>query len=281
MIADLRNQVEAAPRGELPELAVAECPFDRLLGELLRLVPLADRKDAGDPAQQTEAARKSRPDSTPRCGRTSAATSPPAGIAVCRIPSASPRCSGGNQCMTARPLAELTLAPAGSRQREEGDEPARSSARRPRRPGRRRTRRARRRARPARRTGRPRAPTASSVSSAPTHSAASMIPISESVRPKCVRIAGARAGEADPDRREARLRGRAARQHDPAVRVAALQPERVERPGARRDEDALRLEVQLERLEPELPAEAGLLVAAERDSRERRVRHVDPDRARP
>src|SRR5438034_1427804 len=32
--------------------------------------------------------------------------------------------------------------------------------------------------------------------------------------------------------------------------------------------------------EPELTAEAGLLVAAERDPRERRVRHVDPDRAR-
>ena len=38
--------------------------------------------------------------------------SPPSGIAVCRIPSASPRSSGANQCMTARPLAELTLAPA-------------------------------------------------------------------------------------------------------------------------------------------------------------------------
>src|SRR5438034_2541093 len=32
--------------------------------------------------------------------------------------------------------------------------------------------------------------------------------------------------------------------------------------------------------EPELTAEAGLLVAAERDPGERRVRHVDPDRAR-
>ena len=43
---------------------------------------------------------------------------------------------------------------------------------------------------------------------------------------------------------------------------------------------ALRLEVELERLEPELAAEAGLLVAAERDAREGGVRHVDPDRAR-
>ena len=42
---------------------------------------------------------------------------------------------------------------------------------------------------------------------------------------------------------------------------------------------ALRLEVELDRLEPELATEAGLLVAAERNARERRVRHVDPDGA--
>src|SRR5205814_3917434 len=58
-----------------------------------------------------------------------------------------------------------------------------------------------------------------------------------------------------------------------------LQPEGVERLRARRGDHALRLEVQLEGLEPELAAEAGLLVAAERDPREGRVRHVDPDRA--
>src|SRR6266540_4695386 len=56
-----------------------------------------------------------------------------------------------------------------------------------------------------------------------------------------------------------------------------LEPERVERLRARGDEDALRLQVELERLEPELAAEAGLLVPAERDSREGGVRHVDPD----
>ena len=39
-------------------------------------------------------------------------TKPPIGIAVCRMPSASPRCVAGNQDMTARPLAECTLAPA-------------------------------------------------------------------------------------------------------------------------------------------------------------------------
>src|SRR4051794_28842355 len=37
---------------------------------------------------------------------------PPIGIAVCRIPSASPRWSAGNHDMTARPLDEWTLAPA-------------------------------------------------------------------------------------------------------------------------------------------------------------------------
>ncbi len=45
-------------------------------------------------------------------GRTIAAIPPPIGIAVWRIPSASPRSSGGNHCMTARPLAAFTLAPA-------------------------------------------------------------------------------------------------------------------------------------------------------------------------
>ena len=59
-----------------------------------------------------------------------------------------------------------------------------------------------------------------------------------------------------------------------------LQPEGVDRPRARRDDDALRLEVEVERLERELAPEAGLLVAAERDPGKRRVRHVDPDRAR-
>src|SRR5207248_5135039 len=58
------------------------------------------------------------------------------------------------------------------------------------------------------------------------------------------------------------------------TRQFGLQPERIERLRARRDEDALRLEVELERLEAELAAEAGLLVAAERDPREGRVRHV-------
>ena len=46
------------------------------------------------------------------CGTTSAATSPPSGTAVWRTPSAKPRSSAPNQCITARPLAEFTLAPA-------------------------------------------------------------------------------------------------------------------------------------------------------------------------
>src|SRR5205823_8874260 len=57
------------------------------------------------------------------------------------------------------------------------------------------------------------------------------------------------------------------------------EPEGVERLRARVDDDALRLQVELERLEPELAAEARLLVPAERDPRERRVRHVDADGA--
>src|SRR5207248_5327279 len=57
------------------------------------------------------------------------------------------------------------------------------------------------------------------------------------------------------------------------------EPEWVERLRARRDDHALGLEIGIEGLEPELAAEAGLLVAAERDPGKRHVRHVDPDRA--
>src|SRR5215203_3736826 len=53
--------------------------------------------------------------------------------------------------------------------------------------------------------------------------------------------------------------------------------ERVVRARAGRQEHALRLEIQLERLDPELAAEARLLVAAERDTREGGVGHVDAD----
>src|SRR5204862_7976778 len=58
-----------------------------------------------------------------------------------------------------------------------------------------------------------------------------------------------------------------------------LQPERIERLRARRQEHRLRLQVELERVDRELAAEAGLLVAAERDPREGRERHVDADHA--
>src|SRR3954468_23597906 len=61
---------------------------------------------------------------------------------------------------------------------------------------------------------------------------------------------------------------------------AALEAERVERLGARGDEDALRLEVEVERLDRQLAAEARLLVAAERDAGERGERHVDADHPR-
>jgi hypothetical protein len=51
----------------------------------------------------------------PASSTSGSATAPipaPSGIAVCRIPSASPRSATPNHCMTARPLAALTLAPA-------------------------------------------------------------------------------------------------------------------------------------------------------------------------
>ena len=44
-------------------------------------------------------------------GSEAAATVPPSGIAVCRIPRARPRSARPNQLITARPLAALTLAP--------------------------------------------------------------------------------------------------------------------------------------------------------------------------
>ena len=43
-------------------------------------------------------------------GSAMAAKRPPIGTLACRIPSASPRSDGSNQCMTARPLAALALA---------------------------------------------------------------------------------------------------------------------------------------------------------------------------
>src|SRR5205823_11683421 len=59
--------------------------------------------------------------------------------------------------------------------------------------------------------------------------------------------------------------------------MRGLEAERIEGLRARGNEDALRLQVELERLETELAAEAGLLVAAERDTGKRRVGDVDPD----
>src|ERR1051325_2398497 len=59
-----------------------------------------------------------------------------------------------------------------------------------------------------------------------------------------------------------------------------LETERVDRAGPGRDDHALRLEVELKRVEPQLAAEARLLVPADRDPWERGIRHVDPDRPR-
>src|SRR5207253_5032350 len=75
--------------------------------------------------------------------------------------------------------------------------------------------------------------------------------------------------------------GRRSRRRTAGANAAARsEPERVERLRARREENALRLEVELERVDRELPPEARLLVAAERDPREGRVGGVDPDHAR-
>src|SRR4249920_2571808 len=59
----------------------------------------------------------------------------------------------------------------------------------------------------------------------------------------------------------------------------SLQAERVGRPGPGGHDDRLLLEVLLERTGRELAPEARLLEASERDARERRVRHVEADRA--
>src|SRR5581483_10870515 len=59
--------------------------------------------------------------------------------------------------------------------------------------------------------------------------------------------------------------------------VLALEPEGIERLRVCRNKHALRLEVELERVDRELATEARLLVPPERNARERRERHVDPD----
>ena len=51
------------------------------------------------------------PPAATSAGSATAPAKPPIGIAAWRIPSASPRSSAANQCITARPLAELTDAP--------------------------------------------------------------------------------------------------------------------------------------------------------------------------
>ena len=87
--------------------------------------------------------------------------------------------------------------------------------------------------------------------------------------------------DAVPDGRIRGLRERAGRQDGrPGSGPCRLQPERVRGPRTRVGDDGLRLEVQVERVDRELAAEAGLLVPAERDAREGRVRHVDADRPR-
>ena len=132
------------------------------------------------------------------CGTTSAAMSPPSGTAVCRTPRASPRSSAANQCMTARPLAELTLAPApparASRTMSERKSgayaaPARKAAQAPR-PSPSTTRSPKRSAA---------MPHGSMVRRAPTHSAASSTPIWPSDRPYSSRSVGTSTGSPIPN----------------------------------------------------------------------------------
>ena len=68
------------------------------------------RREAGAP--QARAVLPASPRRPRSAAGQSAAAAPPSGNAVCRIPSANPRCDGANQPITARPLAAFTLAPA-------------------------------------------------------------------------------------------------------------------------------------------------------------------------
>ena len=185
---DLGEQVEPAARREHPETGVAKRPLHVLGFELGRRARRSRMATAATAALTRQSAPRKmnaafRPPAAFTAGSATAASAPPIGIAVCRTPSANPRSPAGNQCMTARPLAELTLAPMPPATDEQHDEhhervrPARAadehaagaSARSPgrcaRRPGRRagpraaasgsaRPRRSRARCRPPSATGR-------------------------------------------------------------------------------------------------------------------------------
>ena len=160
--ADLRGEDEGAPDRELPHARVAHGVAD--IGQLALLVRrLAQPARARE--RRDEASRRERdrglPEALPAAsigGRRSAASRPPIGSAVCRIPRAKPRSSCPNQLMTARPLAAFTLAPeAPPRVKRDHEDPERGSK-----GGDQavphRSRRALLRAPPARRPGRPGGP---------------------------------------------------------------------------------------------------------------------------
>src|SRR5947208_5277993 len=179
--------------------------------------------------------------------------------------------------MTARPLADCTLAPSAPAR-----ESSASSVQKP-------------LTREAASSASPQPPTPlASTQRSPTRSAASphgmrltteptrepemSSPVCPSDRCSSVRSAGAIT--ATPNQ----MAEYVACANVPAARTAVLylrasEPERVRRPRARVRDDRLGLEVEIERLEGQLPPEAGLLVTAERDARKGGVRHVDPDRA--
>ena len=137
----------------------------------------------------------SRPALRSSAGSARAATAAPSGVEVWRMPSARPRSPGPNQDMTARPLAELTLAPAppaaprSTTTAAKLDVNAIGAARAAQMP------------RPAARTRRSPMRSASrphgkSVPIGPTHGAAITTPTWVRLRPKSLRSAGARTAGA-------------------------------------------------------------------------------------
>ena len=222
---DLGEEIEAASGGEDPETRVSERPLDVLGLELgLRTCGLADRNRRRTPRSTRRRPRRgsrTTPSARPPSSRPGARA--PRGLLRPESPSAGRRARdlaarAGNHCITARPLAALTLAPsaAGDAQQERraaakessparrGDEDAAGA------PG-------RSRGRSARRSGRRAAPRAEASAIGPIQTLESAIPTSVSDRSYRSRRAGASTGEPDQDRREARLRRRPRRQDDPAV----------------------------------------------------------------
>ena len=216
----LRGHVQAASPREQPEAPVAQRPLDlRRLHALARQLAhdrVADQRASRRRTPEEEERRRERP-TTPRGrGSTSAPITPPTGTAVWRTPNASPRSRGGNHCMTARPLADWTLAPARRRAR---------TARRP---------RARSRTRPIERDETPQraSPSASarrspirSVDEAPRQQRERQPdPLRREEEPDALQAEVVLLAErrrhrrqAERDRREARLRRRARGEHRPAV----------------------------------------------------------------